>query len=62
MLGPDESPSIRWELPPNVMTRGGRFGPRRRPHPGRIDLGGWHPGMPYGPEAWDNYRRASSHY
>ena len=59
MLGPDEAPSSRWELHPIVTAGGQHFGPRRLPHPGRIDPGGWHPGMPYGAEAWDNYRRAS---
>jgi len=59
MLGLDETPSSKWELPPIVTPSGERFGPRHRPHPGRIDPGGWHPGMPHGPEAWDNYRRAS---
>jgi hypothetical protein len=59
MLGLAETPSSKWELPPIVTPNGERFGPRHRPHPGRIDPGGWHLGMPHGSEAWDNYRRAS---
>lgn len=58
--GLDETPSTKWELPPFVTPRGEQFGPRSRPMPGRADPAGWHPGMPYGTEAWDNYRRTAS--
>lgn len=57
MLGPDETPSSKWELPPIVTANGERFGPRSRPQPGRSDPGGWHAGMPYGREAWEDYKR-----
>lgn len=56
MLRPDEIPSEKWELPPIVTPNGEYFGPRHRPRQGRIDPGGWHPGMPFGRSAWDEYR------
>ncbi len=56
MLDPDEAQSGKWPLPPTVTPSGEHFGPRRRPQPGRSDPGGWHPGMPYGHQAWDDYR------
>ncbi|AXN46817.1 hypothetical protein DSM43518_02124 [Mycobacterium marinum] len=59
MLGPDQIPSEKWDLPPTVTPSGERFGPRRRPRPGRMDPAGWHPGMPYGRQAWDQYRLES---
>jgi len=60
MLGPDEAPPTKWDLPSIVTARGEHFGPRNRPQRGRIDPGGWHPGLPYGPEAWGACRRAPS--
>ncbi len=56
MLGPNEIPSDVWELPPIVMPNGEVFGPRHLPQPGRVDPGGWHPGMLYGRQAWDAYK------
>jgi hypothetical protein len=60
MLGPDEALSSKWELPPIVTASGEHLGLRSRPNRGRIDPAGWHPGMPYGAEAWESYRRSPS--
>ncbi len=62
MFGADEpTASGKWELPPVVTRSGESFDPRQRPQRGRTDPGGWRSGMPYGHQAWEDYRHSDRH-
>ena len=48
-----------YDLPP-VTVGAQEYGPRRRPANDVPDPGGWRSGMPYGQQAWANYRADST--
>ena len=56
-IGPKEDIWDIYDLPPTVVGRQ-QYGPRHRPINDVSDPGGWHPGMPYGKQAWANYKRS----
>jgi hypothetical protein len=58
-IGPKENIWDIYDLPP-VTVDGEEYGPRHHPMNDVPDPGGWRPGMPYGKQAWDDYKHKES--